>query len=168
MSTTLDYLITELRFRIGDITEPYHYLDEWLLVALKLAVKISYRYLQNKYLIDSAGNVTRNVNLPDYFNTNETTEGVIEKRDEPILIILAAIGTLNGSLENSAWNFASWRDAEISYSQQEVSRTRSDTLNRLYNDLDALIGKPTKRLATPQKYSLPGYKGNPYEREGDL
>ena len=163
MSTTLDYLVSFLRFKIGDTATPYRYLDEWLVVSLNFALRLSYRYLKNKYLIDANNLVTRNTLTPTLFNTDETVEGVIEKRDEPILIILAAISTLNGSLENSAWNFTSWRDAEISVSNQQSATTRSATLDRLNDELNDLVGAPTKRLAKGRKQSLHGYIKNPYE-----
>lgn len=168
MSTTLDYLVPFLRFKIGDTTAPYRYLDEWLVVSLNFALRLSYRYLQNKYLIDALNIVTRNELLTYLFETDKTVEGTIEKKDEPILIILAAISTLNGSLENSAWDYTSWKDAEISVNSSQSAKTRSDTLDRLNAELDDLIGAPTKRLAKGKKSSLPGYIGNDYEHRGKL
>lgn len=169
MSTTLDYLIPYLRFQIGDTDiTAYRYLDEWLLIALKFAVQKFYRYYTPpKYLIDTAGNVSRNPNS-QRFTTDETVEGTIEKIDEPILILLAAIATLGGSLESSAWQIVSWKDAEISFNNNESGRLRDGLLKRLWEELDSLILAPTKKLASTEKNSLPGYKNNPYEREGEL
>ncbi len=169
MSTTLDYLIPDLRFRIGDIdSTAYRYLDEWLLVALNFSVKKFYRYYKPpKYLIDTLGNVTRNPNSCR-FTTYETTEGTIEKIDEPILVLLAAIATLGGSLENSAWSIVSWRDAEISYNNNESGRLRNSLLEAMNKELDDLIKSPMKRLATSDKQSLPGYLKNDFEHSGEL
>jgi hypothetical protein len=168
MSTTLDYLIPDLRFRIGDIDPTaYRYLDSWLLVALDFAVKKYYRYYKPpKYLIDALGNVTRNSNSPR-FCTDETTEGTIEKTDEPILVLLAAIATLGGSLENSAWSIVSWRDAEVSYNNNESGRLRSSLLDAMNKELNDMILAPTKKLAQAGKQSLPGYLGNDFEHTGD-
>lgn len=162
--TTLDYLVPFLRFKIGDVTAPYRYLDEWLVVSLNYALRLSYRYLKNKYVIDLNDNVTRNPLT--MFDTDELLEGTIERQDEPILVILASLSTLNGSLENSAWDFTSWKDAEISYNANESSRTRSSSLDRLNAELEGLIGNPSKRLARGRKASLPGYHGNDREYEG--
>lgn len=167
--TTLDYLIPELRFVIGDTNvTTQRYLDEWLLVALAFAVKKFQRYYRPpKYLINSANEVTRN-ELSTRFTTVEADEGTIEKMDEPILVTLAAILTLEGSLEQASWNSGSWRDAEISFSNIESGRLKDSNIKRLREELNELILSPTKRLASTDKQSLPGFKDNEYEREGDL
>lgn len=177
MYTTLDYLLLELRMIIGDTSiATQRYLDDWLLKALILAVKLSGRYLSDKYIFTKVE--IDPVNLPGVFvevvqrnplKANvfrfPVEEGVIEKRDEPVILILAAICVLEGSLENSAWNIGSWKDAEVSFSNIESGRMKTDNLKRLYDQLHDLTLPPTKRLATPTKNSLPGYKGNPYERK---
>jgi len=165
-TTTLDYLIPELRLKIGDFTEPYRYLDQWLIVALNLGAKKLQRYNKSKYLIDSSNLVSRNPNSL-MFSTDEATEGVIEKKDEYIFIVMAAFIILEGSLENSAWTTTSWRDAEISFSNLESGRLKEGGLERMMKELDDLLLAPTKRLATPEKQSLPGYLNNDYERTGD-
>lgn len=169
MSTTLDYLLPDLRFQIGDTDDnAYRYLDEWLLVALAMAVKKFSRYYNPpKYLIDITGTVTRNTDSTR-FTTDETADNTIETYDEPILVLLAAIGTLEGSLENSAWNLSSWRDNEISFNNNESGRARDNIVTRLRAELDSLILSPTKRLGKAVKGTLPGYLNNQYEREGDL
>ncbi len=170
MSTTLDYLIPELRFRIGDIDPAtYRYLDQWLLIALIVAVKKFYKYYNPpKYFIDASNVVTRNP-ASLRFTTDETVEGTIETVDEPILVLLAAIGTVGGSLESSAWSIVSWKDAEISFNNNESGRLQSDVLKGWQQELNDLIKAPMKRLATTGKQSLPGYLRNSFEHgEGDL
>lgn len=168
MTTTiaLDYLIPELRVKIGDISEPYRYVDQWLLVALKLAAKKFQKYNKSKYLINSLDELYRN----PYSNmfTTEETDGVIEPSDEYILIIFAALITLEGSLESAAWSTVSWKDAEISFSNLESGRLRSGNLERLAKEIDDLLLAPVRRLAVPTKQSLPGYVGNDYEWTGEL
>ncbi len=166
MATTLDYLISDVRVKVGDFIEPYRYIDTWILSALNLAAKQFLRYSKSKYEVSPYNVISRNPAMT--FATDETSEGTIERKDEPILIVLAAINMLEGSLENSAWSTASWKDAEISYSNIEGGRMRTSNLQRLQNELNDLILAPTKRLATADKQSLPGYKGNQYEREGEL
>ncbi len=162
--TTLDYLITYLRLRIGDTNSTaYRYLDEWLLKALQLAVQSLQRFWNYKYLIDDNFDVARNPNYTNFLFPEE--DGVIEKGDENIIILMAAIYTLEGSLENSAWTFGSWKDFEVSYSNIEGGKQRSETVKRLWDELNSIIKPPSKRLATGKKGSLPGYKGNEFERK---
>jgi hypothetical protein len=162
--TNVDYLIDYLRLRVGD-TNPtaYRYTDEWLRTALVLSMKNLQRYQNNKYLIDADSNIYRNPHIA--FLTPET-DGIIEERDEPVIVLMAAIIVLEGSLENSAWDAVSWKDAEISYSNLEQFRSRDASLRRLIDELNDLILPPRKRLAKIKKQSLPGYKGNPFE-QGD-
>lgn len=166
-STNLDSLLMYLRLRIGD-TNPvtYRYTDEWLNTALVGSVKTLEQWWNFKYLIDSEFNVYRN---PSYsFIFDETTYGILEPGDDQTIILMAAIIILGGSLENSAWDYGSWRDYEISYSNIESSRARGSTLDRLWNELLGRLKPPQKRLATPIKGSLPGYLNNSYERRKDL
>lgn len=164
MSTTLNYLLPFLRLRLGDTdATAYRYLDEWLLSSLWLAIRNLQRWQDSKYLIDDLGNVTRN-SLSTRFTTDEAVEGVIEKQDEYLIILFATYLTLEGSLENSAWDFGSWKDAEISYSNIEGGRVRTDMLKRLWEEITSLLLPPTKRLAGAIKNSLPGYIDNTNER----
>jgi len=158
--SNLRYLIPELRLKIGDIScNEYRYQDEWLEIALVLAVKMGTRWLNNKYLIENDTVVYRNTNST--FILAEPP--VLEQQDEIVVILMAAILTLEGSLENSAWDYASWKDAEISYSNLESSRSRDRVLVRLWDELTNTIKPPMKRLARARKQSLPGYKDNAYE-----
>jgi len=164
-SVAIDYLIPYVRVEIGDLTAAsYRYLDEWILSALILATKKSYRYWRSKYLITDEGIVTRSTTIS--FDTTEDT-GVIEDRDEPILVILAAITILEGGLESHAWDIASWKDAEISYSNIAGGQIRNDNLKRLKVQLDDMIKAPTKRLAWTQGAPLPGFM-NEFERKTKL
>ena len=157
MSTTIDYLLTSLRLQLGDTdSTSYRYLDEWLVEALIFGVKLSARYWNNKYLITDEGVVSRNPNT-NSFLTDEATYGTIEDRDEPVIVILAAIMVLEGSLENSAWSLTSWKDAEISFTNLDSGRIKDRNLDRLYRKLDDLVTPPRKKLARTKKGSLPGY-----------
>jgi hypothetical protein len=166
MGIPVDYLLPYLRLRIGDTNpDAYRYEDKWLVTGLTLGVKLAARYWNSKYLITDKGYVTRNPNAP--FITDESI-GVIEDRDEPIIVILGAISVLGGSLENSAWDFTSWKDSEISVSSQGVSNTRLETIRRLIAELDTLITAPNKRLAQALKNSLVGFKDNIFENTTKL
>jgi len=164
MATT-DYMLTDLRLHLGDITSSsYRYLDEWLVIALNMAVKALQRWWDYKYLIDTDGNVTRNPNWTYLF----PSPPVIEVGDERPIILMASLITKEGSLEDASWSMGSWRDAEIAYSNIEGSRAKKESLQKDWDELSGLLSKPTSRLATPKKGSLPGYKGNIYERTDAL
>ncbi len=158
-------LLPALRLRLGD-TDPatYRYLDLWLTTALIQAVKKLGKWWYFKYLVTDAGDVSRNTGT-NQFSFDEATYGVIEDQDETIIVLMAAILTLEGSLENSAWSAVSWRDAEIAYSNLEQFRTRDGTINRLINELYDMLKPPTKRLAWTIGYPLPGFQDNEYENK---
>ena len=160
LESNIDYLIPYLRLKLGDINAT-RYENDWLRTALLLAVRVSQRYLNNKYLIDDQNNVYRNPNFPYFIQEY----GIIEARDEPIIVLLAAIIVLEGSLENSAWDAVSWRDNEIAFSNLEQFRTRGDILGRLVDELHSLLLPPVKRLARPVRVGMPGYLGNEDERK---
>jgi hypothetical protein len=164
MSTiALDYLIPDVRLKIGDINPAtYRYTDEWITNGLILSVKTLQRYLNYKYLLDSSNEVYRNPNV-NSFVFDETTYGVVESADEYLIVLMTAIVMLEGSLENSAWDMVSWTDSEIRFTNLDSGKMRDTNLTRLLNELDSLILPPTKRLARARKLSLPGYKDNPFE-----
>jgi hypothetical protein len=153
MAESVEYLLPTLRLRIGDIDETsYRYLDEWLLVSLIMALRSLERYWGSKYIVTEGGYVTRN---DEYLNFEfEESEGVIQRKDEDIIVIKAALIVLEGSLENSAWSIGSWRDAEIAVSNIESGRLRTETLRALKAELDSLIKAPTKRLGNGSRRGI--------------
>jgi hypothetical protein len=157
------YLIPFVRLYLGDVDPTaYRYTQPWLDVAIEASINSS--WFSNKYTMDSSGLVSRNPN--EWFSQNEPP--VIMAEDERPIVLLAAAIVLQGSLENSAWNLASWKDNEISYSNLEMGRSRNASLQRIWDELLYLMLPPTKRLAGTQKASLPGFLNNDYEREGKL
>ena len=159
--TTIKYLIPLVRLRLGDSDyNSYRYTDEWLTTALIAAIQMSGKWLNYKYLLDNDNNIYRNPNAKFIFPEPPT----IELQDEYIITLMAAILVIEGSLENSAWDIASWRDNEIYFSNLEQARTRNQQLSRLWDELLNTLKPPAKRLSKAIKGSLPGYKGNPYEQ----
>lgn len=159
-TTTLDYLIPDLRQQLGD-TDPatYRFVDEWLLKALISAVKALGRYWRFKYLIDESYNVYRN----DLYPFTLSSPPVIEMSDERPIILKAGLIVKSGDLEKNGWNIGSWRDNEVSYSNIEGAKSLKESIRQDLEELDDLLVSPTKRLARPQKGSLPGYLNNDYE-----
>lgn len=163
MKISLDYLIPELRLKIGDISSPYRYLDEWLELSLSLAVRSLQRFWKSKYLVDDDFRVYRNSNTPEMFIEEEKEGSVVEQRDEPIIVIMASIIVLEGSLENSAWSTGSWRDAEIAYSNIEQGKIKREVLVKLKEELDSYLLPPTRKLSGGIARRLQGYINYPEE-----
>lgn len=160
MTTTVNFLIPAVRLRIGDMdATAYRYEDSWIITALVLSVKTLQKYWNYKYLVNTTNEVYRNEHITFLFSEPP----VIQNSDEGIIVLMAAIIMLEGSLENSAWNAVSWRDAEIAFSNLEQFRSRDTLLGRLLKELSETITSPIKRLIWPSKGSLPGYKKNRWE-----
>lgn len=160
------YLIPDLRLTIGDITpSTYRYDNEWLKIALLGSFKKLSRWWNYRYKIDTSNLIYRNSTLI----FGETEPPVIMVGDERPIIVGAALIILQGSLENNAWNLASWKDAEISFSNLEGGRIKDSNIKRFWDELREMVTPPNKRLALPIKGSLPGYLNNPFEiQDGDL
>lgn len=160
-TTTVTYLITDLRLHIGDIDPTaYQYLDSWLEVSLLSAVKALQKWWKFRYLVDTTtSEVYRNSAV--VFNFSEPP--VIETSDERPIILMASIIIKSGTLQNSAWSTASWKDAEISYSNLEASRMRQENIKSDWDELLDILKPPQKVLLRAKKSSLPGYKNNMWE-----
>lgn len=158
--SNLGLLIPQLRILLGD-TDPatFRYLDVWLHEALIASIKFMGPWWDNKYLLDSNNNVYRNTLV--LFDTVEPP--IILPQDEMPIVLAAALITLEGGLENSSWDIVSWRDAEISFSNLESGRLKDKNLERLWNQLTALITPPGKKLAGSVKMHMPGYTQNTLE-----
>lgn len=158
----VDYLIPQVRLYIGDLNPlAYRYLDNWLSTALVGAIKSLGKWWKNKYLVDINDLVSRN---PTIVFSNEAPP-IISFDDERVIIIMASIIVLEGSLENLSWSLGSWKDAEISYSNIENGRVKDSRIKRMWDELNSLLLPPTKRLANAKKGSLPGYIGNRWEHK---
>lgn len=160
-SSNIDYLIDGLRLMLGDTdSDSYRYTDEWLRTALVMAVKALMKWWNYKYLIDEDNEISRNPNFTFLF----ASPPILEYGDETAIQLMAAIIIAEGSLEESAWNTGSWRDAEIAYSNIEGAKQRDSRVKAWWDRLNQIVTPPGKRLAQPIKGSLPGYLNNEFER----
>jgi hypothetical protein len=161
----IEYLTPMLRLKMGD-TNPasYRYADDWMKTALITAVRFLERWWNSRYTISDMGVVERS---PYALYQTPVSTRVIETADEYIIVLAASFLTLQGALENSAWDTVSWKDAEISYTNLESGRIRDKNVDRLWTELEAYLIPPSKRLARAQKGTLPGFVGNSYERIGE-
>lgn len=160
LTTNLFEFTERLRLHLGDMdSTSYTYANEWLRVALISSVEALMPRWNFKYLLDTEDDVYRNASIRFLFQAPP----VVERGDIWPIIIQAAIIIKEGSLENLSWNLGAWRDAEISYSNLEGSRTKDRSIERDIEILDSMLPWRSKRLASPIKGHLPGYLRNPYE-----
>ncbi len=145
MASNIDYLLPFLRLQLGDLDPTaYRYTDEWLSSALVASVIALQRWWNYKYLVDETYTVvSRNTDIT--FTFEEGTH-VLQTHDETPVILMAEIIVREGSLENSAWNTATWRDAEYYVSNIEGGRTRDSNLKRAWDRLLMYLKPPQKRL----------------------
>ena len=159
MTQNVDYLLPYLRLKIGDTdATTYKYLDEWLKTSLILAVRALGRRWGSKYIVTDSGVVSRNTSYTDW--EFDESYGTIQDKDENPIILQAALLVLQGSLESSAWNIGSWRDAEISVSNIQQGVLRDQTIKNLQTELDSIVRPPSKRLVVSTRRTfipeLPG------------
>jgi hypothetical protein len=153
--TNIDYLIMDLRLQLGDTNAgSYRYLDEWLRTALIGAVKALQSWWHSRYIV-----TTSVVGVDTFYTVSPAIAG----EDERPIILMASIIIKGGSLENSAYSIASWRDNEIAYSNIAGGQLRNSSLDRDWQELLGFLKPPTKTLAGTKKNSLPGYQNNRYE-----
>lgn len=144
MASNIDYLIPVFRLEIGDLDPTaYRYTDEWLSTALVAAVVALQRWWNNKYLVDETYTViSRNSDITFTFEEPP----VIQTSDETPVVLMATYIIKDGSLENSAWSTATWRDAEYYVSNVEGARLRDASLQRTWDRLLMYLKPPQKRL----------------------
>lgn len=152
--TDLDYLIPELRWRLGDTdATAYRYLDSWLRVSLVSALKSLQRWWRIRYTIDeSTYEVSRYAGST--FDADEPP--TIEQSDETPILIMASILTKSGVLQNSSWTIGSWRDAEVAVSNIESGRMKDSSLSRDWQELLWYLMPPTKKLTGIVRTDIPG------------
>lgn len=154
VTTDLDYLIPELRVRLGDTdSTAYRYLDEWLRVSLVSALKSLQRWWRIRYLIDETTYVVTRYPLSTFTMAEPP---VIQQQDEIPIIIMASILTKSGVLQNTSWTIGSWRDAEIAVSNIESGKMKDSSLMRDWAELEMYLLPPTKRLTGVVRSSIPG------------
>lgn len=158
--TDLDYLISDLRVHLGDFVEPYTYDMEYLRHALVMACKTLMKKWRNRYTINDTYVVTRSTTAV----FSEASPPVVEYADERAFILQAAIIIKGGNLTDSAWDIASWRDDEISYTNLAGGKTMQDMLDRDVAELEEIL---KRRLLKASRQSLGGFKLPYNQAEGN-
>ena len=153
-ATNLDYLLDDLRLHMYDIdSSSYRYEDSWLLTSLVAAVKALMPWWNARYVIDDSNNIARNSNWDD--NDYEfDSPPILQRKDERPVILMAAIIIKGGTLENNAWDYGSWRDDEVAFSNIEGGKQKNASLKRDMEELTSYVTPPTKKLAQTFKRDL--------------
>lgn len=159
VSTSLDYLVEDLRVHLGDITIPHRYANDLLKHALVMACKTLARKWRDRYLINASYVVSRNTTVA----YSEDSPPVIVRADERLFILQAAIILVSASLKDAAWDIGSWRDDEIAYSNIAGGSMVSRILG---NDIEELKELLRQRLFGSSRQPLAGFKLPMNFREG--
>lgn len=169
--TNLDYLITEVRMQVGDLTEDT-FGDDIIKTALVSAVKYLAGRWGNRYLIYDSDMLVSGttVKTPDgqctlselpasenyvFRNCHHTflTESppVIEQNDEFPIIIAASMFLRRSVITSSMTAFTNWSTPDLSYSNVASHRSIQDSINHDMATLDLFF---RKRLGKSVKQSL--------------
>jgi len=153
-SSNLDYLIDALRLHMYDIdSSSYRYEDSWLLTSLVAGVKALMPWWNSKYVIDTSNNVARN-SAWDSDKYEFDSPPIVQINDERPIILMAGMIIKGGTLENNAWDYGSWKDDEIQYSNIEGGKQKNQSLKRDFEELSGYLTPPTKKLAQTFKRDL--------------
>jgi len=146
-TTTLAYLLPQLRRQLSDYTVPYTF-DDTLLSGLLLdSVKALGRRWSNRYRIATVDSVADLVVRSDDSSLFEFSEPpVIQSQDERAIVLQASIMVKSSKKWSESGSAMSWRDEEISYSNIESARQRSSTLQDDISELNAMF--PVKLART--------------------
>jgi hypothetical protein len=139
-TTTLAYLIPQLRRQLSDYTEPYDYTDVVLSGFLLDSIKALGSRWNNKYRVATVDSVPDLVVRSDNEYLFEFSEPpVIQYQDERAVVLQASILIKSSTKWSESGSAVSWRDEEISYSNLESARQRSSTLQDDIDELDKLF-----------------------------
>jgi len=155
-TTTLAYLIPQLRRHLSDYDEPYTYTDAVLSGYLLDSIKALGSRWNNKYFVatvdDVENLVVRNENSRMFVFSEPP---VIQRQDERAVILQASIMIKSSTKWSASGSAVNWRDEEISYSNVESARQRSSTLQDDLEELNALF---PKKLAKARYGRLYGWE----------
>lgn len=157
--TSLDYMIEDLRFYLGDVIVPYRYADSHLRHALVMACKALMKKWRNRYTINTSYTVSRSSTAEFY----ELVPPTVERADEIAFILQGSIIIKTAELQDTSWDIASWRDDEIAYSNIAGGGALKRSLE---NDIAALEEFLRRRLFGSARQSMPGFKLPLNLREG--
>jgi len=159
-ASNLDYLVTPLRFHIGDIDETL-FSDTVLLTGLVNGVKMIANRWSSKYLIYASGidasclGYTPSVNdvyRNCAFNFQSSSPPIVEQSDEIAIILAASILVRRSVITSSVSAFSNWTTPDLSYSNVQSSR---QLLSMLADDQKLLDDFFKGKLSRGLKSTLP-------------
>lgn len=150
-STSLSFLVPDLRLHLGDMVEPYKYTTISLVDALVIGAKELMHKQRNRYIVSSDGMVSRNTSVIFEF----VEPPIIQYSDEILFILQAAIIIKCSTLSDTIWDMVAWKDYELSWSNSMASKLRKSGLNDDKERLEYLL---RRRLLSAQRQSLGGFK----------
>jgi hypothetical protein len=139
-TTTLAYLIPQLRRQLSDFTEPYTYTDIVLSGFLLDSIKALGNRWNNRYrvaIVESVSDLV--IRSGDTYLFNYSEPPVIQYQDERAVVLQASILIKSSTKWSESGSAVTWRDDEISYSNLESARQRSSTLQDDIAELDKLF-----------------------------
>ncbi len=145
-TTTLAYLIPQLRRHLSDYTEPYTYGDATLSGFLFDSIKALGHRWNNKYFVAIVGGVSDLIirNTSNAFEFSEPP--VIQGQDERAIILQASVVIKSSTKWSESGSAVSWKDDEIAYSNIQSAKQRSSTLDDDTRELNELF--PVKLAQT--------------------
>lgn len=139
-TTTLAYLLPQMRRHIADYSEPYAYSDTLLSGLLFDAIKALGRRWNNRYRVATVVGIPDLVIRCDDYTMFEFSEPpVIQYQDERAVVLQASIMLKSSTKWSESGSAVSWRDDEIAYSNLESARQRSSTLQDDINELNSIF-----------------------------
>jgi len=154
-TTTLAYLIPQLRRHVSDYNEPYTFSDVLLSGLLFDAIKAIGRRWNNRYRVATVGGVADLIIRCDdstMFTFSEPP--VIQYQDERAVVLQASVILKSSTKWSESGSAVTWRDEEIAYSNLESARQRSSTLQ---DDITELNGMFPVKLARSRYGRLYGW-----------
>lgn len=169
--SNLDYLIVPTRMHVGDVDGSV-FSNSLILTSLVFAVKYLQNRWNNRYFIYSSDMLLSGttVNTPDgsctlssiprandvfrncHVSFSSADTPVIDQDDEYAVIIAASIALRRSVITSSLSAFSNWSTPDLSYSNVSSSKMMLDLIAQDVKALDEFF---KKRLAAPQKQSLP-------------
>lgn len=139
-TTTLTYLIPQLRRQLNDYTSPYTYTDDTLSGFLLDAVKSLGNRWNNRYRVASVNSVNNLViRNDDTYLFVFSEPPVIQYQDERAVVLQASVFIKSSTKWSESGSAVSWKDEEISYSSIEAAKQRSSTLQDDIEELNKLF-----------------------------
>jgi len=168
--TNLDYLISFVRVRMGDIYSPPQYSEPFIRTALvnaipSLSQKWTWRYFiyttslnRGGNLVETPAGIVELTPLPNEYDIVRNPAAtftmspppVVEQNDEAIIVLAATILLRRALIASSTAVFSNWSTPDFSYSNVASAKTMLEALASEQQELDDRL----RVYATPKKRAI--------------